>query len=243
MLVIRGDDYQSWIYKTANNLIAVDPWLTSKQIFPGAEWLLSRTTDCNHYLVENNLIDKVNYLIITAHFSDHLDIRSINKFSKNIKIYTTHEASKVLTKEGFKNCCIVKPGDTYKIDDLTLEIRAAGKPYHTTSFAYYLKNDFSCIYHEPHTMNENFISDYELDALITTIDQVKVFGLVEVSMNLSKTAKIIDSNNIKYLIPTGTKPTKTKGLISYLLKINEFDEKKFQSINVACKEPHNTLTI
>ena len=27
------------------------------------------------------------------------------------------------------------------------------------------------------------------------------------------------------------------------LKINEFDEKKFQSINVACKEPHNTLTI
>ena len=52
-----------------------------------------------------------------------------------------------------------------------------------------------------------------------------------------------DSNNIKYLIPTGTKPTKTKGLISYLLKINEFDEKKFQSINVACKEPHNTLTI
>ena len=51
------------------------------------------------------------------------------------------------------------------------------------------------------------------------------------------------SNNIKYLIPTGTKPTKTKGLISYLLKINEFDEKKFQSINVACKEPHNTLTI
>ena len=39
MLVIRGDDYQSWIYKTENNLIAVDPWLTSKQIFPGAEWL------------------------------------------------------------------------------------------------------------------------------------------------------------------------------------------------------------
>ena len=34
----------------------------------------------------------------------------------------------------------------------------------------------------------------------------------------------IDSNNIKYLIPTGTKPTKTKGLISYLLKINEFDQ-------------------
>ena len=81
MLVIRGDDYQSWIYKTENNLIAVDPWLTSKQIFPGAEWLLSRTTDCNHYLVENNLIDQVNYLIITAHFSDHLDIHSINKLS------------------------------------------------------------------------------------------------------------------------------------------------------------------
>ena len=51
MLVIRGDDYQSWIYKTENNLIAVDPWLTSKQIFPGAEWLLSRTTDCNLSLI------------------------------------------------------------------------------------------------------------------------------------------------------------------------------------------------
>lgn len=243
MLIIRGDDYQSWIYKNESTLIAVDPWLTSKQIFPGAEWLLSRTKDCNHYLVENNLIDQVNYLIITAHFSDHLDIHSISKFSKNVKIFTTHEASKVLAKEGFKNCCVVKPGYTYEIDDLILEIRAAGKPYHTTSFAYYLKNGSSCIYHEPHTMNGNFISDYELDVLITTVDQVKVFGLVEVSMDLSKTSKIIDSNNIKYLVPTGTKPSKTKGLISYLLKINEFDEKKFQNIHVACKEPYNTLTI
>ena len=40
----------------------------------------------NHFqIVENNLIDQVNYLIITAHFSDHLDIRSINKFSKKEK--------------------------------------------------------------------------------------------------------------------------------------------------------------
>ena len=36
-------------------------------------------------ICENNLIDQVNYLIITAHFSDHLDIHSINKFSKNTR--------------------------------------------------------------------------------------------------------------------------------------------------------------
>ena len=33
MQVIRGDDYQSWVYAHHDDLIVVDPWLTNKQVF------------------------------------------------------------------------------------------------------------------------------------------------------------------------------------------------------------------
>ena len=103
MQIIRGDDYQSWVYANHDDLIVVDPWLTNKQVFPGLNWLLHRSALQESYLVKNNLINKVTHIIITAHFSDHLDLDSLNQFDKDIHIYTTHEASKVLIKNGFKN--------------------------------------------------------------------------------------------------------------------------------------------
>ena len=42
MQVIRGDDYQSWVYSNEEDLVVVDPWLTKKQVFPKYHWLLSR---------------------------------------------------------------------------------------------------------------------------------------------------------------------------------------------------------
>ena len=89
MQVIRGDDYQSWVYAHHDDLIVVDPWLTNKQVFPGLNWLLHRSASRESYLVKNNLITKVTHIIITAHFSDHLDLESLNKFDKAIFFSST----------------------------------------------------------------------------------------------------------------------------------------------------------
>ncbi len=243
MLIIRGDDYQSWIYKSDNEIIVVDPWLTEKQKFPGASWLLNRYRSKPHYLVKHNLIKKVTHIIITAHFSDHLDLDSIKMFPKDIQIYTTHHASKIIKKAGFKNCIIVKPGDEYKFNNFSLKINVAGKPYHTSTFSYYLKTNKTTIFHEPHTIDDNFRPTDKIDVLISTIDSVKVLGLVEVSMDIKKTSKILHKNEINYMIPTGIHPNKTKGFIRLLLSIKESISTEKLILPILCKHQYDTFTI
>ena len=122
MQIIRGDDYQSWVYSNEGDLVVVDPWLTKKQVFPGLNWLLYRSASDESYLVKNNLVNQVTHIIITAHFSDHLDLDSLNLFGKDIQIFTTHEASKVLIKNGFENITVVQINKSYELGSLRLRI-------------------------------------------------------------------------------------------------------------------------
>ena len=241
MQIIRGDDYQSWVYAHHDDLIVVDPWLTNKQVFPGLNWLLHRSALQESYLVKNNLINKVTHIIITAHFSDHLDLDSLNQFDKDIHIYTTHEASKVLIKNGFKNVSIVKINQSYELGSLRLRIYQAGKPYHSTTFAYSLEDGNAKVFHESHMFNKNLVIE-DIDACIMTIDKVKVFGIVQVSMDIEQAKSAQSALNAKYFIPTGIAPSRTKGLISYILSIKEFDSGN-DLLPAVCRQVGDTLSI
>ena len=241
MQIIRGDDYQSWVYAHHDDLIVVDPWLTNKQVFPGLNWLLHRSALQESYLVKNNLINKVTHIIITAHFSDHLDLDSLNQFDKDIHIYTTHEASKVLIKNGFNNVTIVKINQSYELGSLRLRIYQAGKPYHSTTFAYSLEDENAKVFHESHMFNKNLVIE-DIDACIMTIDKVKVFGIVQVSMDIEQAKSAQLALNAKYFIPTGIAPSRTKGLISYILSIKEFDSGN-DLLPAVCRQVGDTLSI
>ena len=241
MQIIRGDDYQSWVYANHDDLIVVDPWLTNKQVFPGLNWLLHRSALQESYLVKNNLINKVTHIIITAHFSDHLDLDSLNQFDKDIHIYTTHEASKVLIKNGFNNVTIVKINQSYELGSLRLRIYQAGKPYHSTTFAYSLEDGNAKVFHESHMFNKNLVIE-DIDACIMTIDKVKVFGIVQVSMDIEQAKSAQLALNAKYFIPTGIAPSRTKGLISYILSIKEFDSGN-DLLPAVCRQVGDTLSI
>ena len=241
MQIIRGDDYQSWVYAHHDDLIVVDPWLTNKQVFPGLNWLLHRSALQESYLIKNNLINKVTHIIITAHFSDHLDLDSLNQFDKDIHIYTTHEASKVLIKNGFKNVSIVKINQSYELGSLRLRIYQAGKPYHSTTFAYSLEDGNAKVFHESHMFNKKLVIE-DIDACIMTIDKVKVFGIVQVSMDIEQAKSAQLALNAKYFIPTGIAPSRTKGLISYILSIKEFDSGN-DLLPAVCRQVGDTLSI
>ena len=120
MQLIKCNNYQSWAYKSNEACILVDPWLSELQEIPGAKWLLYREKTSDHYALRYNLIDKVTHLVITAHFSDHLDPESLRYFDKGIKIFTTKHASHALSKLGFINIIVVKAGDKFDIYDMTL---------------------------------------------------------------------------------------------------------------------------
>ena len=243
MQLIKCNNYQSWAYKSDEACILVDPWLSELQEIPGARWLLYREKTSDHYVLRYNLIDKVTHLVITAHFSDHLDPESLKYFDKGIKIFTTKHASHALFKLGFTNIIVVRAGDKFDISDMTLEIEEAGKPYNTSSFAYYLHSNGKTVFHEPHTINKNFVSKYSIEVLISTTDLVKVFGMVMVSMSYKKLRKIMDKNDVEYMAPTGSKPSYSKGILSWILYIKEENQNDIFGDNRVCSNSYDSFVI
>ena len=241
MQIIRGDSYQSWVYSSESDLIVVDPWLTRKQVFPILEWLLYRDSEKLSYLEQHNQIDAVTHLIITAHFSDHLDLESLKKFKSDIPIFTTKEAAKVLIKNNFTNTVVIKPQHKYLLGSFELEIYKAGSPYHTTTFSYTLRAARSVIFHEPHIIDPD-LSFKNLNACILTVDQVNVLGFIKVSMGIEQAKKVQQKLNAEYLLATGIAPNKTKGFITWLLSIKE-NYRFLNSVNSACKETGDSLTL
>ena len=241
MQIIRGDSYQSWVYSNESDLIVVDPWLTRKQAFPVLQWLLYRDSEELSYLEQHDQILNVTHLIITAHFSDHLDIESLQKFNSDIPIFTTKESSKLLIKNGFTNIVVVKPKHKYSLGSLELEVYEAGSPYNTTTFAYTLRDSTSVIFHEPHIVDSN-LTFKNLNACILTVDQVKVLGLIQVSMGANQAKKIQKNLNSEYLLATGIDPNKTKGVITWLLSIKE-NYKTLKGTLWACQETGDSLML
>ena len=179
--------------------------------------------------------------IITAHFSDHLDLESLKKFKSDIPIFTTEEAAKVLIKNHFTNTVVVKPQHKYQLGSFELEVYKAGSPYHSTTFAYTLRDAKSIIFHESHMVDSN-LSFKNLNACILTVDQVKVFGLIRVSMGIEQAKKIQQKLNAEYLLATGIAPKKTKGLITWLLFIKE-NYSVLNSVKSACNETGDSLML
>ena len=241
MQVIRGDSYQSWVYSNRSDLVVVDPWLTDKQVFPGLNWLLYREANEEPHILKHNLISQVSHIIITAHFSDHLDLPSLKLFPKNIPIFTTIKSFNLLSKNGFLNITVVQPGNSYKVGSFSLEVLKAGKPYETTTFAYLLSEKNSKVFHEPHMFNSDMKFN-NIDACILTLDKVKVLNLVQVSMDINQSSKALTKLSASYILPTGIAPKKTHGLISYLLAIKE-NYNLSDHLPCACKNVGDSLIL
>ncbi|MDA1342209.1 MAG: MBL fold metallo-hydrolase, partial [Proteobacteria bacterium] len=205
------------------------------------KWLLYRHSSEQAYLIKHHLVQKVNYLIITAHFSDHLDLESLNQFYLDIPIYTTNAAKETLTNHGFTNTITVKLGAKYKLGTMELEIFAAGSPYHTSTFAYKITADGSSVFHEPHTIDRKLKFD-SVGACILTVDEVKVLGLIKVSMSENEAHATKARLNAGYMLATGIMPSRSKGFITWLLSITEsFNSKR--SVLSICNKTGDTLTL
>ena len=136
---------------------------------------------------------------------------------------------------------IVKINQSYELGSLRLRIYQAGKPYHSTTFAYSLEDGNAKVFHESHMFNKNLVIE-DIDACIMTIDKVKVFGIVQVSMDIEQAKSAQLALNAKYFIPTGIAPSRTKGLISYILSIDEFDSGT-DLFPAVCRQVGDSLSI
>ena len=229
MRILKADDYQTWFIEEDNFSILIDPWL-NKKLNPYSSFILQREKEESSCLSEKE-IKNVNAVIITAPFIDHLHLPSLDKLNKEIQIFTTKKVKKILNKRGFLNIETCVNYCPIKIGPFLLTPYPAGFPYTWSSFCFFLENnDKKKIYHESHISNFPILKKQKknCDIALITIDSVKFFGLLTLSMGLKEALKVASLLEAKKIMATGTNPQNLKGLITgtLLIKKNETNELK-----------------
>ena len=232
MLVKKADDYQSWYIEEVDYGILIDPWLDNK-LNPYSSFFLQRKRYGSHSLEEEE-IEKVQAIIITAPFADHLHVPSLKLLGSDRTIYSTETVRKILKKQNINNP-FKQIEDINEIGPFRFSSFPAGFPYNRSAFSLLISNeDGKSIYHEGHNVDLKQLKKNKIqsDVAIITAESVKFLGLLELSMDESQALKIVDTLKSKKLMLTGTKPHLTKGLVSRLLKIKRLDPIKFEDSDI-----------
>jgi len=231
MLVKKADDYQSWYIEEDGYGILIDPWL-DKTLNPYNSLLLQRKRTKGHYLDEKEL-NKVKFIIVTAPFIDHFHLPSLISLGPEIQLISTVKVGKMAKKKGLKNK-FIDYRNISEIGSLKFTALKAGFPYSQSTFSFKLENEQGkSLFHEGHVVNLKEIKNRKIntDIAIITTESVKFLGILSLSMNQSKAKDALKLLGSKILLSTGTRPSKTKGLINIFLSFNS-DKKKFLKIGV-----------
>ena len=228
MKLIKADNYQTWYIENLDKSIIIDPWLTNK-LQPTGSFFIQRNK-ANNTILTDEEINKVNAIIITAPFEDHLHLNTIAMFPE-AKIYTTLQIKKILHKKKIQNEISVISNQETSIGPLSIESYKAGFPYNTAAISLLIKNKHNkSVFHEGHVANLNEIKKFNLkaDVAILTSEEVKFLGILTLGMNNTKALKTCNLLGAKELMITGSKPSKTKGFITNFLSMREFDKALLQ---------------
>ena len=229
MKLIKADNYQMWCIENQDHSILIDPWL-SKKLKSKNAFFIQRRKEKETILNEEE-INKVNSIIITAPFDDHLHIESINKFPNNTTIYTSEIVKKVLLKNNIINPIKILSETKTKINSLNVRALPASYPYYNSTFSLLFEDMFgNKIFHEGHRVNFNYINQNNIkaDVAILTNEETNLFGFIQLGMNHNKALKACKCLGAKSMFVTGNNPTKTEGFIKYFLstkKVNDITNK------------------
>ena len=119
MKLIKADNYQSWYIENNNMSILIDPWLSNK-LQPENSFFIQRNKD-NITVLNQEQMEKVNSIIITAPFEDHLHFDTIRVFSNEIRIYTSNIVKKVLIKNKINNPIIILNENGHMINSIKVK--------------------------------------------------------------------------------------------------------------------------
>lgn len=233
MKIIKADDYQSWYIENSNKSILIDPWL-SNQMQPSNSFFIQRFSDISHK-IDNESIKKINCVILTAPFEDHLNLETLKSLPSDIPIYTT-KFIKFLIKKKVKNPIRVFAKEGLIINDLKIVSVPTGFPYSGSTIALLIKDKIgNKVFHEGHVVNLGFIkkNSIKADTAILTVDQTRLLGFIKLGMNEQKVLEACNYLECKNLFITGNNPEDTEGFISNFLTVKKTNMNKInKKVNV-----------
>tara|TARA_X000001036_G_scaffold54178_1_gene43707 strand:+ start:2433 stop:3182 length:750 start_codon:yes stop_codon:yes gene_type:complete len=241
MKLIKVDDYQTWYVEESNKAILIDPWLTKKLEHEG-DFFINRSKDRVSYLTSDQY-RKIQALIITAPFEDHLHIDTIKSFSMDTPIYTSKIVKTKLLKENISNPIFLLNEKGSNVGALNVKSLPTSYPYYNSTFSLLIEDKSNKkIFHEGHIVNFKYLKKYNIkaDVAILTADEVKLFGLITLGMSYESALKACNLLDTKNLFITGTNPNKTKGFISKFLTIKPLIEEELnEKLNLYMKPGDN----
>ena len=223
MKIIKADNYQTWYLENNNNAILIDPWLT-KTLQPEGSFFIQRRK-INSSCLSKVEIDKVNGIIITAPFEDHLHMESINMLT-DIPIYTSNIVKKQLVKNKIQNKIYILSEQITNVNDLNIKALPTSYPYFSSTFSLLIKDDKeNSVFHEGHRVNFKYLIKNNIKAkvVILTSEESKLFGFIQLGMNYKNTLKAVNLLGSNQLFITGNNPDQTQGFIKNFLITKSFD--------------------
>ena len=224
MKLIKADNYQTWYIENSDKSIIIDPWLTNK-LQPSGSFFIQRNK-ANNTILSSEEINKVNAIIITAPFEDHLHFDSIKIFSENITIYTSNIVKRTLIKNKIKNPIKILDESETVINSINVRALPTSYPYYHSTFSMlFTDQNGNSIFHEGHRVNFKYLKRNKInaDVSILTAEESKLFGFIQLGMNYQNTLKALDALQSKILFITGNNPNKTEGFISKFLFTKTFN--------------------
>tara|TARA_Y100001968_G_C19320118_1_gene698768 strand:+ start:129 stop:860 length:732 start_codon:yes stop_codon:yes gene_type:complete len=223
MKIIKADNYQTWYLEHNNKAILIDPWLTNT-LQPEGSFFIQRKKN-NSSCLSKVEIGKVNGIIITAPFEDHLHLESINMLA-DIPIYTSNIVKKQLIKNNIQNKIYILSEQTTKVNDLNIKALPTSYPYYRTTFSLLIEdNKGNSVFHEGHRVNFKYLNENNIKAeiAILTAEETKLFGFIQLGMNYRNTLKAANILGSSQLFITGNNPEQTQGFIKNFLKTKSFN--------------------
>ena len=223
MKIIKADNYQTWYLEHNNNAILIDPWLTNT-LQPEGSFFIQRKKN-NSSCLSKVEIGKVNGIIITAPFEDHLHLESINMLA-DIPIYTSNIVKKQLIKNNIQNKIYILSEQTTKVNDLNIKALPTSYPYYRTTFSLLIEDSKgNSVFHEGHRVNFKYLNENNIKAeiAILTAEETKLFGFIQLGMNYRNTLKAANMLGSSQLFITGNNPEQTQGFIKNFLKTKSFN--------------------
>jgi L-ascorbate metabolism protein UlaG (beta-lactamase superfamily) len=230
MKLLKADNYQTWLIEEADIAVLIDPWL-SKQLQPDNSIFIQRKKS-QASLLNDEDYEKVQAIIITAPFEDHLHIESIKSFPKSVKIYTSKFIKRLLLRAGVANDIYIINEDGVDIGSINIRTLPTGFPYHPATIALLIEDSKgNRIFHEGHIARFKYLmkNNIKADVAILTAEEVKLFGFLRLGMDYKRTLKACDILGAKELFITGSNPEKTTGFISKFLLIRSIEREKIQA--------------
>ena len=223
MKIIKADNYQTWYLENDNNAILIDPWLTNT-LQPEGSFFIQRRK-INSSCLSKVEIDKVNGIIITAPFEDHLHMESINMLT-DMPIYTSNIVKKQLVKNKIQNKIYILSEQTTNVNNLNIKALPTSYPYFSSTFSLLIKDDKeNSVFHEGHRVNFKYLikNNIKADVAILTAEESKLFGFIQLGMNYKNTLKAVNLLGSNQLFITGNDPDQTQGFIKKFLMTKSFN--------------------